>query len=95
MDSFDEREMPYHVYMYRRFIKTVRYIVLVHLVALTFVAFSFFINGGNWVAGIFIAAIVLAIGLYYIGRTPVHPHALLIRQAHIPPRRYDTVDRRW
>lgn len=84
MDWFDESEMPYHVYIYRRFIKSVRYIVLAPLVAATFVAFTFFIGGGSWVAGIFIAACVLAIGVYYIGRTPIHPHALQIRQAHMP-----------
>lgn len=95
MDWFDEREMPYHEYMYRRFIRTVRYIVLAHIVVATFVAFTFFIGGGSWVAGIFIAACVLAIGLYYIGRTPIHPHALAIRQAHLPPRRDETGERRW
>lgn len=98
MDWFDEREMPYHEYMYRRFIKSVRYVVLAHIVAATFVAFTFFIGGGSWVAGIVIAACVLAIGLYYVGRTPIHPHAVLVRQAHVQPlqsRRYETVDRRW
>jgi ribulose-5-phosphate 4-epimerase/fuculose-1-phosphate aldolase len=95
MDWFDESEMPYHVYIYRRFIKSVRYIVLAHLVAATFVAFTFFIGGGSWVAGIVIAACVLAIGLYYIRHTPIHPHALMVRRAHVPHRRYETVDRRW
>jgi len=96
MDWFDESEMPYHVYMYRRFISTIRYIVLAHVTAAVFVAFTFFINGGSWVAGIFFAAIVLAIGLFYIHRTPVHPHALLVRQAHATkPRRYYVVERRW
>src|SRR4051812_6846292 len=33
MDSFTERELPYHVYMYRRFILSLRYIVLAHIVA--------------------------------------------------------------
>lgn len=95
MDSFDEREMPYHVYMYRRFIKSVRYVLLVQIVAAAFVAFTFFIGGGSWVAGVVVAACVLAIGLYYIGHTPIHPHALLVQKAHVEPRRYETVDRRW
>jgi hypothetical protein len=95
MDWFDEREMPYHEYIYRRFIKSARYILLAHIVAATFVAFTFFIGGGSWVAGLFIAACVLAVGLYYVGNTPIHPHALAIRQAHAqPPRRYENTDRR-
>jgi hypothetical protein len=80
MDLFEERELPYHVHIYRRFIKSVRYILLVHIVAATFIAFTFFINGGNWVAGVFLAAIVLAIGLYFIRSTPIHPHAGMVRQ---------------
>ena len=88
MDSFTERELPYHVYMYRRFIMTVRYIVLTHLVAATFVAFGFFIHGGSWIAGIFLAAIVLAIGLFAINYTPVHPHAAMVRQLGVTPRSY-------
>ena len=102
MDWFDEKEMPYHEYMYRRFIKNVRYVVLAHLVAATFVAFTFFIGGGSWVAGLVIAACVLAVGLFYIGNTPIHPHALMVREAHVQPRRYenlprryDDIDRRW
>ena len=91
MDWFDQREMPYHVYMYRRFIRTVRYMVLVPAVAAVFVAFTFFIGGGSWIAGIFLAAIVLAIGLYYINSTPVHPHAATVRKLphgdHAGPRR--------
>ena len=80
MDSFDEKELPYHVYMYRRFIMSVRYIVLAPLVVGSFLAFAFFIHGGSWVAGLFVAAIVLAIGLYAIGNTPIHPHAAMVRQ---------------
>ena len=80
MDWFAERELPYHVDIYRRFITTIRYIVLVQAVAGTFVAFSFFIGGGSWIAGIFLAAIVLVIGLTFINRTPVHPHAAIVRQ---------------
>jgi hypothetical protein len=80
MDSFDEKELPYHVYMYRRFILSVRYIVLAPLVVVSFLAFTFFIHGGSLVAGLFIAAIVLAIGLYYIGSTPIHPHAAIVPQ---------------
>jgi hypothetical protein len=92
MDSFDERELPHHVYMYRRFISTIRYIVLAHLVAFSFLAFAFFINGGSWVAGFFIAAIVLAIGLYAIGNTPIHPHAAIVRR--LPHRRHED-SRHW
>lgn len=94
MDWFDEREMPYHVDVYRRFIKGVRYVVLVHAVAATFVAFTFFIAGGSWVAGLFMAAIVLALGLYYIGHTPIHPHAALVRRGLSRPRVIDDEIRR-
>jgi hypothetical protein len=92
MDRFDQEELPHHVYMYRRFILSVRYIVLAHLTAATFVAFTFFVGGGSWVAGVFLAAIVLAIGLYYIQTTPVHPHAAVVRQ--LPHRRQEK-SRRW
>ena len=91
MDWFDEQELPTHVYMYRRFIRTIRYIVLVHITAATFLAFAFFVGGGSWVAGVFIAAIVLALGLYYIRTTPIHPHAAIVRQ--LPHRRQES--RRW
>jgi hypothetical protein len=94
MDDFTKQELPYHVYMYRRFILTVRYIVLAHVVAATFVAFAFFIGGGSWVAGIFLAAIVLAIGLYAIHATPVHPHAAMVRQLGVRPRPYKAVRER-
>lgn len=86
MDWFEERELPEHVHTYRRFILTVRYIVLVHAVAATFIFFAFFVNGGNWIAGLFLAAIVLAIGLYLIGRTQVHPHAAIVRGLPHRPR---------
>jgi hypothetical protein len=92
MDWFDEEELPHHVYMYRRFVKSVRYIVLAHITAAIFVAFTFFVGGGSWVAGVFLAAIVLAIGLYYIGTTPIHPHAAMVRQ--LPHRRHED-RRRW
>jgi hypothetical protein len=92
MDWFDEEELPHHVYMYRRFILSVRYIVLAHMVAFSFVAFTFFIHGGSWVAGFLVAAIVLALGLYYIRKTPVHPHAAVVRQ--LPHRRQENT-RRW
>jgi hypothetical protein len=88
MDWLDERELPYHVHIYRRFITTIRYIVLVNAIAATFVFFTFFVGGGSWIVGLFLAAIVLAIGLYFINHTPVHPHASLVRQ--LPRRRYDT-----
>ena len=80
MDPFNETELPYHVYMYRRFISTIRYIVLIHVVAATFVAFTFFVRGGSWVAGLVLGAIVLTIGLYYVRNTPIHPHAGMVRQ---------------
>ena len=95
MDWFDEREMPYHEHMYRRFIKWIRYIVLAHATAAAFVAFTFFIRGGSWVAGIFFAVIVLAGGLFYIGRTAIHPHAGLIVAAHAGLRRRPMLERRY
>lgn len=92
MDWFDEEELPYHVHIYRRFILSVRYILLVPVTAATFVAFTYFVGGGSWVAGLFIGAIVLAIGLYYIRSTPVHPHAAVVR--HLPHRRHES-NRNW
>jgi hypothetical protein len=88
MDWFDEKELPYHVHIYRRFITTIRYIVLVNAIAATFVFFTFFVGGGSLIVGLFLAAVVLLIGLYFINRTPVHPHAALVRQ--LPRHRYDT-----
>ena len=93
MDWFDEEELPYHVHIYRRFIKSVRYILLVQMVAATFVSFTYFINGGNWVAGLFLAAIVLAIGLFFIRGTPIHPHAAIVRRLPHGSRHYDTTRR--
>lgn len=92
MDWFDEEELPYHVHIYRRFILSVRYLVLAPITAATFVAFTYFVGGGSWVAGVFIAAIVLAIGLYYVRTTPVHPHAAIVRQ--LPHRRHEE-NRNW
>jgi hypothetical protein len=94
MEDFTRDELPYHVYMYRRFITTLRYIALAHIVAATFVAFGFFIHGGSWIAGIFLAAIVLAIGLFAINYTPVHPHAAMVRQLGVRPRSYRAVRER-
>jgi hypothetical protein len=92
MDWFDEEELPYHVHIYRRFIITIRYIVLAHITAAAFVGFTFFVGGGSWVAGLVIAAIVLAIGLYFIRNAPVHPHAAIVRQ--LPHRRHGEI-RNW
>ena len=94
MDAFNDRELPYHVYMYRRFISTIRYIVLAHIVAATFVAFTFFIHGGSWIAGIFLSLIVLVIGLYLVNTMPVHPHAAMVRQLGVQPRPYRAVRER-
>ena len=94
MEDFTRNELPYHVHMYRRFIMTLRYIVLAHIVAVAFVGFGFFINGGSLIAGIFLAAIVLAVGLFAIQATPVHPHAAMVRQLGVRPRPYRAVRER-
>jgi hypothetical protein len=92
MDSFDKSEMPYHIHIYRRFITSVRYIVLAPAVAATFIAFTFFIGAGSWIAGLFLAAIVLAIGLYFISHTPVHPHAAFVQDSRSRLRRREMTE---
>jgi hypothetical protein len=79
MAVYDNRvEVPAHLRTYRRFILAVRYVVCALIVAASFVAASFYIRGGNFVFGVIVAAIELAIGYYAIGHSRIHPHAPLI-----------------